>query len=176
MKVNDANGLLIRQARYDDKGAIQDVTLEAYQEYSAYVSPRQWQEYRANILETLDDVETEMQLVAEIDGAIVGSVFILPAGLLTENPAKGENQPEFPEVRLLAVKPAYRERGIGKALMEACILQARQAGERALTLHTTDLMQTAKQMYERMGFQRDPTMDFKPVGNVVIKGYRLDIT
>ena len=175
MKRSKPVGLNIRQARSTDKTVIQSVTVAAYQEYSTYVSPQQWQEYRADILETLDEVEPEMQLVAEIDDEIVGSVFIVPARPLSESAAEDVIQPEFPEVRLLAVAPAYRERGIGRALMEACISHARQSGERALTLHTTDLMLTAKQMYERMGFQRDPKMDFVPVENVVIKGYRLDL-
>jgi hypothetical protein len=37
------------------------------------------------------------------------------------------------------------------------------------------MMQTAMQMYERMGFVRAPEFDFRPTENTVIKGYRLDL-
>jgi hypothetical protein len=46
-------------------------------------------------------------------------------------------------------------------------------GAPALGLHTTDMMQTAMQMYERMGFVRVPELDFHPTENTTIKGYRL---
>jgi hypothetical protein len=44
-----------------------------------------------------------------------------------------------------------------------------------LTLHTTDIMRAAMRLYERMGFQRSPELDFQPVPEVIVKGYRLDL-
>jgi hypothetical protein len=38
------------------------------------------------------------------------------------------------------------------------------------------MMQVAKQMYERMGFQRVPEIDFHPAPGFVIMGYRLPLT
>jgi predicted N-acetyltransferase YhbS len=176
MKDNKLSELNIRQACRADQTAIQEVTLVAYQEYAAYISPQQWQEYRGNILDTLHEALPEMQLVAETNGEIVGSVLMVPAEPIMESPDNGHIQAGFPEVRLLAVTPAARGQGIGKALMLACIAQARRAGESVLTLHSNDLMQIAIRIYERLGFQRDPEMDFRPAENAVIKGYRLDMT
>jgi predicted N-acetyltransferase YhbS len=176
MKDNELDELNIRQACSADQTVIQEVTLAAYQEYAAYISPRQWQEYRGNILDTLHDALPEMQLVAEINGEIVGCVLMVPAEPIMGSPDSAHMQPGFPEVRLLAVIPAARGQGIGKALMLSCIAQARRAGESVLTLHSNDLMQTAIRMYERLGLQRDSDMDFRPAENVVIKGYRLDLT
>jgi len=48
-------------------------------------------------------------------------------------------------------------------------------GAAALALHTTDLMQVAMQLYERMGFIRAPDLDFHPVPEVTIKGYRFNL-
>ncbi len=45
----------------------------------------------------------------------------------------------------------------------------------SLTLHTTEIMQTAMRLYERMGFVRAPELDFQPAPDVIIKGYRLDL-
>ena len=59
--------------------------------------------------------------------------------------------------------------------MQECIQRARRAGAAAITLHTTDMMQVAMQMYERMGFGRAPELDFRPTEDVIIKGYRLNL-
>lgn len=175
MKEDKFYRLIIRQAGNSDKTAIRRVTLAAYQEYAANLQPRQWQEYRRNILDTLSGARPELQLVAELNGEIVGSVLIVLPEPVMEVPESTAMRPGFQEVRLLAVTPAARGQGIGKALMLACIERARSAGESAITLHTSDLMQTAKIMYERMGFQREPDMDFYPAEDVVIKGYRLEL-
>jgi ribosomal protein S18 acetylase RimI-like enzyme len=77
-------------------------------------------------------------------------------------------------VRLLAVAPEARGQGIGTALMKECIRRARQGGAACLNLHTTDMMQVAIRMYERMGFVRAPELDFHPDPNVTVKAYRLE--
>ncbi len=59
--------------------------------------------------------------------------------------------------------------------MLECIRRARSLGATCLNLHTTDMMQVAKQMYERMGFVRAPELDFYPDPNVIVKAYRLDL-
>jgi ribosomal protein S18 acetylase RimI-like enzyme len=59
--------------------------------------------------------------------------------------------------------------------MYECIRRARQSGVTALTLHTTDMMRAAMRLYERLGFQRAPGLDFYPVPEITIKGYRLDL-
>ena len=40
--------------------------------------------------------------------------------------------------------------------MKECIRRARRLGAACLNLHTTDMMQVAMRMYERMGFVRAP--------------------
>jgi len=81
----------------------------------------------------------------------------------------------WPEVRLLAVPPGVRGRGVGAALIRECMHRVRRSGGRVLSLHTTDLMQTALRMYERMGFVRAAELDFHPAPGVTVRGYRLDL-
>jgi GNAT superfamily N-acetyltransferase len=166
--------LRFRDALSTDRDAIVTVTLSAYHEYAALM-PEVWERYRQNILETLAAVEPAAQIVAEQDGQIVGTVLLYPAGSLI---ADREAEPvirTYPEVRLLAVQPAARRRGIGRALMQECVRRTREAGERVLTLHTTVIMRAAIRLYERMGFQRSPDLDFEPAPGLVITGYRLDL-
>ena len=165
--------MLIRDARPSDRQAIRDVTLAAYQEYAAHM-PGFWDGYRRNIIATLDDVGSAEQLVAEQDDGIVGTVLLYPPRRMQVSRTDSIEMP-WPEVRLLAVAPARRGRGIGAALMQECVRRARKSGARALSLHTTDLMQTAQRMYERMGFVRFPELDFHPAPGVTVKGYRLEL-
>jgi ribosomal protein S18 acetylase RimI-like enzyme len=59
--------------------------------------------------------------------------------------------------------------------MKECIRRARRLGAACLNLHTTDMMQVAMRMYERMGFVRAPELDFHPAPNITVKAYRLEL-
>jgi GNAT superfamily N-acetyltransferase len=122
---------------------------------------------------TLDAQGPADRIVAEQDGDLLGSVLLYPPAAKAYGSAG--LSVAWPEVRLLAVVPAARGHGVGKALMEECIRRARGAGASALGLHTMDIMQAAMRMYEGMGFVRVPDNDFTPVPGVVVKGYRLDL-
>jgi len=135
--------------------------------------PAVWDAYRENILTTLADVSPASQLVAEQQGVVVGAVLLYPAGHRVIRPGGEPTALGAPEVRLLAVPPAGRGRGIGEALMGECARRARLWGADVLALHTTDRMQAAVRLYERLGFQRAPELDFRPAPDVTAKGYRL---
>jgi GNAT superfamily N-acetyltransferase len=158
----------IRDAGPGDRGAIEVVTLAAYEQYAAALPPPLWAMYRQSIQATLADVRPAAQIVAEEGGALVGTVLLYPAGAAVTL--------EWPEVRLLAVAPAARGKGVARRLMEECIRRARAAGAPALTLHTADIMAAAMRLYERMGFVRAPELDFSPAPEITVKGYRLPLT
>jgi len=167
------DALRIRDARADNRGAIRDVTLAAYDEYSAVMPPPAWEQYRRHLLATLDIEGPVERIVAERAGAIVGSVLLFPPAASAY--AGAAASAECPEVRLLAVAPAARGQSVGTALMDECVRRARRAGAAALGLHTMDMMRAAARMYERMGFVRVPDLDFIPAMGVLVKGYRLDL-
>ncbi len=107
----------------------------------------------------------------------MGSVLLQPAGSVMAEPGGGrEIRLAEPEARLLAVGPAGRGRGVGRRLLEECIRRSRATGAPTLALHTTDMMRVAMALYERMGFARAPELDFAPVPEVLVKGYRLALT
>ncbi len=167
-------GVHILDARDGDRDAIRDVTMSAYQEYAALMSAH-WEGYHQSILATLDEVRPAEQIVAEMDGAIAGTVLLYPGGTVFTAPDGRQVTLAWPELRLLAVAPPARGRGIGAALVRECMRRARQSGAAVLTLHTTDVMGVAMAMYERMGFVRAPQLDFHPAPNVTVKGYRFDL-
>ena len=162
--------LHIRDARTADYDAIRDVTLAAYQEYAAIMQVH-WENYRQSILATLASVHPAEQIVAEQSGTLVGTVLLFPTGTALTAPDGASVTLTWPEIRLLAVAPAARGHGIGAALVRECLHRARQSGAAAVTLHTTEMMRVAMQMYERMGFVHTPELDFHPVPEITIKGY-----
>ena len=164
----------IRAATPADGDAILAVTLAAYEQYAAAL-PAHWEGYRQNIVATLAAAAPGTQIVA-VDGVrVIGAVLLLPAGAAIESPGGRATTLALPEVRLLAVAPSARGRGVGAALMRACIERARAASAAALTLHTTDFMEAAMRLYGRLGFARAAELDFHPAPGIVIKGFRLDL-
>ena len=164
----------IREARPADHDAIGDVTLAAYAEYAPRM-PRHWDDYRRNILATLGDPTPATQIVAEQDGAIVGAVLLYPTGIVRAGASPTRPPWSWPEVRLLAVAPSARGRGVGAGLMQACVRRACGWGARTLVLHTTPMMGAAVRLYERMGFVPACELDVEVAPGLTISGYRLDL-
>ena len=156
----------IRDARPEDRDAILDVTLAAYQEYAARM-PGFWDGPSA----TRARPSSSSPSTAARSWA---TVLLYPPRRMRLSQRESLEMP-WPEVRLLAVAPSARGRGVGAALMRECERRVRLAHGATLSLHTTDLMQTAMRMYERMGFVRAPELDFHPAPGVTVKGYRLDL-
>jgi catechol 2,3-dioxygenase-like lactoylglutathione lyase family enzyme len=78
-------------------------------------------------------------------------------------------------IRLLGVDPKYRRSGAGKALTNACIQLARQQGHDQVILHSTQAMKVAWGMYEKLGFQRSPDLDFSQQ-DLQVFGFRLQFS
>ncbi len=181
----------IRDAAPGEDDALLALTLAAYDEYAAAFPPAFWAGYRRNIVEQFDGGATAQRIVAVRDGALVGSVLLFPPasrddGNGADSPPDGDgtgkppdegetSAPAAPEIRLLAVATAARGQGVGALLLGECVRRARAAGAPALGLHSMEVMTVAIRMYERVGFVRDPRTDFRPVPEVLVKGYRLDL-
>ena len=110
-------------------------------------------------------------LVAVEDGRVLGTATLELGGRVdADDPPL---RPEEAHIRMVGVDPGARGRGIGKALMEACLSEARAGGKTLATLHTTRRMTTAQRMYESMGFNRGPDRVFSD--GFVLMSYSLPI-
>jgi ribosomal protein S18 acetylase RimI-like enzyme len=143
----------VRPREYGDAGR---VTARSYREF---VRPGEedWDEYLDSIADVAGRIDRTVVLVA-VDGArILGSVTLEVERTIGDDDA--ELEPGTAHVRMLGVDPEARGRGIGGALMAACVDLARARGKHTLTLRTTDRMLVAQRMYRAMGFARDPDND-----------------
>ena len=162
---------IIRTATPADRGTIARLTLAAYREYATIMAPAAWSALDGAVRASLVDDTGVTRLVAEVDGTIVGSAALYAP----DSAAYGDLAAiaPWPEVRLVAVDPEARGRGVARALVDECIRRARASGATALGLHSSHSMRTALHLYARMGFVRDPERDFQPPGAELVEGYLL---
>ncbi|MEU2545272.1 GNAT family N-acetyltransferase [Streptomyces roseolus] len=118
-------------------------------------------------------VEAEVLVAADDDGTILGAVTFTAGGGEWADIA-GPGEAEF---RLLAVARPARGRGVGEALVRACVDRARALdGCVRLVLSTQDGMTTAHRIYRRLGFVRVPERDWTPVPDLSpLWAFSLDI-
>jgi len=123
--------------------------VEAYRQFSGSLMPENWERMERGLAAAVKDLGDGLPLVAEDEGVLCGFVAYFRPGC--SDPSLFP--PGWASLRLLAVGPAMRGRGIGKHLMDACVARACSDGATVLGLHTSELMTTARGMYERMGFE-----------------------
>ena len=109
-----------------------------------------WPAFRARIATMSALAESGEIIVAERDGRIAGAVAYIGPG----KPKSEIFLSEWPIMRMLVVAPEAQGNGVGRMLARECIRRAQRDGASVFALHTSELMQVALSMYERMGFMR----------------------
>jgi DNA-binding MarR family transcriptional regulator/GNAT superfamily N-acetyltransferase len=102
------------------------------------------------------DASRERCWIAEIDGAQVGSVFLVRH---TDDVAK---------LRLLLVDPAGRGQGLGRRLVAECLSFAQACGYRKITLWTQSILVAARKIYQDAGFVRVASEPHRSFGQSLI--------
>lgn len=138
---NDSSYLL-RDPRAGDMGIVVQQQAELYTREYGWNS-----EFEALVVEIVArflrefDPSGERCWIAEKDGKVIGSVFVVRHD---ETTAK---------LRMLYVDASARGLGIGNRLVEETLRFARQAGYKRMILWTTSILTDARKLYQRAGFQ-----------------------
>jgi GNAT superfamily N-acetyltransferase len=88
------------------------------------------------------DAKRERCWIAEMDGEVVGSVFLV------------RKSPAAAKLRLLIIHPKARGQGLGRRLTRACLRFARSAGYKKVVLWTQSHLAAARAIYQSENFKK----------------------
>lgn len=86
--------------------------------------------------------------VCQHNGKVVGMALLIPHGNPDDIYDTG-----WCHIRMVGVHPDYAGNGIAKKLTQMCIEEAKQTGEKVIALHTSEFMDAARHIYEKLGFK-----------------------
>jgi ribosomal protein S18 acetylase RimI-like enzyme len=140
----------ISVAGEDDADALRAV----FREYAAWLGPEGW----------FNDLDAELAalpggydaiLLARDGEEVVGCVALRPL------------EHRACEMKRLYVRPGERRSGVGRALAEAIIEQARRLGYRTMRLDTLPTMDAARALYLSLGFAETERYNDNPISGVL---------
>jgi ribosomal protein S18 acetylase RimI-like enzyme len=139
----------IRNFEPDDDAAVNALALAAFQQYKGHYDD--WAAFLRDVGAMATLAKAGELIVALTDGRIAGAVGYVGPNL----PKAAQFDPSWAIIRMLAVDPAARGRGPGKALTLECIRRAERDRSAVIALHTSPFMTVALEMYLRLGFEAD---------------------
>lgn len=167
--------LTIRDLRPKDAAGLGQLLAEVYSALEGFPSPEAQPAYYdllRGIGRFTEKPGVRVLTAHTAGGALVGGVVYFADMAQYGSGGTATQERNASGIRLLGIDPRFRGLGAGRALTEACIQLAREAGHAQVILHTTQAMRTAWGLYERMGFRRSEDLDFLQQGFPVF-GFRL---
>ncbi|MFJ7245411.1 GNAT family N-acetyltransferase [Kitasatospora sp. NPDC098652] len=159
---------LIRHALPRDLEDAGRITVEAFVG-DGYTKPT------SDYVELLRDAgrrSREAELLVAVDGAdeqVLGCVTFAVGGTEWADIAT----PQEGEIRMLATAAASRGRGVGEALVRACVARSRELGLTGMAFSTRPEMTAAHRVYDRVGFRRTPERDWAPYPGMDLMVYTM---
>lgn len=167
----------IRQALPHEFAALGRLLVDVYAHLDGFPKPAEqprYYELLANIGDFTLKPRAQLLVATDADEALLGGVVYFADMAQYGSGGAATRLTATSGIRLLGVAPHARGMGVGRALTEACIERARAHGHARVVLHTTEAMQVAWGMYERLGFRRAPELDFMQ-GTLPVFGFGLSL-
>ncbi|WP_210462002.1 GNAT family N-acetyltransferase [Rufibacter roseolus] len=167
----------IRNADPNEFEALGQLMVQVYSQLEGFPKPDEQPAYYqmfSNIGEFTQNPGVEILVAVSQKGTINGGVVFFRDLQYYGSGGTATQEKNAAGFRLLAVSPESQGLGIGKALTLACIQRAKDHQLSQVIIHSTKAMQTAWQMYERLGFRRSEDLDFMQ-GELPVYGFRLHL-
>ena len=113
-------------------------------------------DYDEQLARVADRLEHGTVVVALLGDEIVGCLTFVPD---STGPLDEFDDPSYASVRMFGVDPSVQGCGVGRAMLQWCIDEARRLGRAHIGLHTVVQMRAASRLYESLGFERVPALD-----------------
>jgi ribosomal protein S18 acetylase RimI-like enzyme len=145
--------IVYRSGTKNDIAAFKTLAVRSWQQFQPELTPDNWQ----RLLNTLTSDESYERMIdsstcivstTSNDAQVIGMAFLVPRGNPTDIYDKG-----WSYIRLLTVDPNFSGQGIGRKLTALCVEAAKRNNEGVIALHTSELMDKARRIYERTGFK-----------------------
>lgn len=161
-------GFIVREARPEEHDELGRITAEAYR-----LAGETEEGYFPELLDVAERAR-EVPVLAAIEegtGRLLGTTTYVPG----PGPYHEGEFGEVASMRMLAVAPFAQGRGVGRALVEACLERTRASGQTGLALYTRPFMTAAHRLYESLGFRRMPEHDWEFDPDEWLWAYRIDL-
>jgi GNAT superfamily N-acetyltransferase len=162
--------VIVRLVDDADHEPLGELTVRAYREIGTTAVEHG---YEHELRDIAAKVAGGALVAVAVDGdRVVGGVTYVPD---TANVFAEFDDPDAAGFRHLAVDPDAEGKGAGRALVAWCVDQARSAGKKRIIIHSTPWMTRAHELYLRNGFVRRTDLDWRPVPDVPLMGFVLDL-
>lgn len=135
-----------------DQQQLKDLAISSYGQFEKVLTKDNWNTFHKN-LQTEASYTKILSIatcfVCEVEGTIIGVAYIVPSG----NPTDIFSA-DWSYIRMVGVHPKYRGHGISTKLTQLCIEHATKNGEKIIALHTSEFMNAARYIYEKLGFKQ----------------------
>ena len=142
----------IRNGNIHDLNSVKQLGQNTWKQFEKYLNIENWNELSNTLSnENLykDLLMKSVSYVCENEiGEIIGMSFLVASG----NPTEIYNEEQC-YIRFVTVSDKYNGLKIGQKLTEECIEFARKSGEKKIALHTSEFMDKARHIYEKLGFK-----------------------
>ena len=141
-----------RQGNINDLNLLKNLAIKSWKQFESELTVENWQKLKTSLLNDktfLELLELSYCLVCENDeNEIIGMSFLVPQG----NPTEIYDE-KWCYIRFVSVDPEFGGQGIGRQLTERCIQFAKDNKEQTIALHTSEMMNKARHIYESLGFK-----------------------
>ena len=146
-----------REGSTDDLKELKELGLITFGQYAPQLNPEHWKTLHDNLQNEnrlAELIAISKVFVCTHNKVIVGRAFLVPKG----NPTP-IFEPGWAQIRMVGVHPDFTGKGIAKELTRLCINEAKTTKETVIALHTSEMMDAARHIYENAGFKQIKEID-----------------